>query len=444
MKKATFTRIKFLKNNWLWQALLVAASLLVFCSPSFSQACDPNSIDKCELGKNSALQATWHGQIVKTPVGYSLAGQNLASNGSSNQLNLTAIPSAGYTMPANVFPVWGAIGGRTQVAFLGSDGIIYAVGDEGSLIDGGRTSSTAWGATTLPLPSGVTACDVAKWEGTASDGGAGFLVFMTYGGALYITGPDATTVRAGATSNIFNTVTLPGGVTAVDFAVGYRTLLILGSNGSLYASGDQMYRGNGTASINQTTPLLLITQPPLSAGGILQIEAGRSSYYVLDADGTIHVLGENSDGQLGENTTTDQTSWKKVGQGCAGGNLSTVVYISAVGTHDENSKSASAILANGTLRSWGDNDQFAIGGPSDGTIYSCPLVPAGSGSNVIAVASGGHITPYMNSNSPTEVCNVGHNADGGLATELRTIGVLMSAIQLEAMFVTLSRLWIFR
>ena len=74
MKKATFTRIKFLKNNWLWQALLVAASLLVFCSPSFSQACDPNSIDKCELGKNSSLQATWHGQIVKTPVGYFLAG----------------------------------------------------------------------------------------------------------------------------------------------------------------------------------------------------------------------------------------------------------------------------------------------------------------------------------------------------------------------------------
>ena len=320
-------------------------------------------------------------------------------------------------MPANVFPVWGAIGGRTQVVFLGSNGTIYAVGDEGSLIDAGRTSSTAWGATTLPLPAGVTACDVAKWEGTADNGGAGFLVFMTYSGVLYITGPNATSVRAGATSNVFNTVTLPTGVTAVDFAVGYRTLLILGSNGNLYASGDQMYRGNATGSINQTTPLVLVTQPPTSVaglGGIQQIEAGRSSYYVLDVDGTIHVLGENSDGQLGDNTTTDRTSWTKVGAGgCSGGVLDDVVYISAVGTHDENSKSASAILDDGTLRSWGDNDQHAIGGPVDGTIYDCPLIPAGSGNNVIAVASGGHITPYMNSNSPTEVCNVGHNADGG-------------------------------
>ena len=257
----------------------------------------------------------------------------------------------------------------------------------------------------------MTACDVAKWEGTALDDRAGFLAFMTYSGALYITGPGAGSVFSGFSATSFTQITLPGGVTVVDYAVAYNTLLILGSNGNLYASGDQMYRGNGTASINQTTPLVLVTQPLVSGGGILQIEAGRSSYYVLDADGTIHVLGENSDGQLGENTTTDQTSWKKVGQGCTGGNLTTVVYISAVGTHDESSKSASAILADGTLRSWGDNDQFAIGGPVDGTIYSCPLIPAGSGSNVIAVANGGHITPYMNSNTPTEVCNVGHNAD---------------------------------
>ena len=347
------SRIPPLKANWFMKTFAVFALLFAFIDASFGQ-CDPATIDKCALGKNSALQATWHAHIVKTPTGYSITGQELATNGTSDQLNLTTVPSASYTMPAGVFPVWGAIGGRTQVVFLGSNGTIYAVGNEGGLIDNSRTTSTAWGASTLPLPAGVTACDVAKWEGTALDDRAGFLAFMTYSGALYITGPGAGSVFSGFSATSFTQITLPGGVTVVDYAVAYNTLLILGSNGNLYASGDQMYRGNGTASINQTTPLVLVTQPLVSGGGILQIEAGRSSYYVLDADGTIHVLGENSDGQLGENTTTDQTSWKKVGQGCTGGNLTTVVYISAVGTHDESSKSASAILADGTLRSWGE------------------------------------------------------------------------------------------
>ena len=140
MKKRCSTTVLSAKDNWLRNALFVFTLLIVFAGSSFGQ-CDPSTIDKCELGLNSPLQATWHAQIVKTPVGYSLAGQNLATNGSGNQLTLTAIPSAGYTMPANVFPVWGAIGGRTQVVFLGSNGTIYAVGDEGSLIDAGRTVS---------------------------------------------------------------------------------------------------------------------------------------------------------------------------------------------------------------------------------------------------------------------------------------------------------------
>src|SRR5690606_20538576 len=87
--------------------------------------CDPSTIDPCEIGKNSIIQAAFHAQIIKTSNGYSITGQDFAPNGTSIQVVLTNIPSSTYPMPAGVRPVWGALGGRTQAVFVGSDSKIY-------------------------------------------------------------------------------------------------------------------------------------------------------------------------------------------------------------------------------------------------------------------------------------------------------------------------------
>jgi len=141
-------------------------SVCILSSSALNSQCDPTTIDPCEIGKNSIIQASYHAQIIKTSIGYSITGQDLAANGTRDQTVLTNVPSATYPMPTDVFPVWGAIGGRTQVVFLGSDSRIYAVGEEDLVINGSHTSNSTWGVTSLSLPTGVTACDINKWEGT--------------------------------------------------------------------------------------------------------------------------------------------------------------------------------------------------------------------------------------------------------------------------------------
>ncbi len=187
----------------------------------------------------------------------------------------------------------------------------------------------------------------------------------------------------------------------------YRTLLIQGSDCNLYASGSNTYLGNGNPS-NISTPTILAVQPPVSSDGIKQIEAGFNSFLVLDGNGTIHVLGENSEGSLGTGNMNDQTSWSKVGNSCSGGILGKVVKISTLSTHDYRS-SSSAILEDGTIRSWGMNNRNAITGGLEDT-RTCPILPTGIVENVIAIANGGHITPYVN--STVQICNIGHNGDG--------------------------------
>ena len=394
-------------------ALLIILNF-VGINPGFSQ-CDPSTIDPCEIGKNSIIQASYHAQIIKTSNGYSITGQDLAPNGNNIQVVLTNVPSPTYPMPAGVLPVWGAIGGRTQVVFIGSDSKIYALGSEGLLISNTYTNGSAWGVTNLSLPSGITVCDVNKWEGSAasgnngggsSSGGDGFLAFSTFAGKMYITGNGAQEILLNAPDIGWTELVMPKGVDVVDFAVGYQTLLILGNDGKLYASGPNTYLGNGTSQNLKT--ITLLTQPSISISGIRQIESGFNSFLVLDGDGTIHVLGQNSEGSLGVGNANNVETWSKVGSGCGGGILGNVAYISTLSSHDIRSAS-SAILVDETVRSWGMNDNQSItsGGQS---IIACPIRPEGNNSRAVAISNGGHISPYVN--RVVQICNIGHNREG--------------------------------
>ena len=392
---------------------MALAILFVFVIINQSLAqCDPSSIDPCQLGKNSILQASYHAQIAKTSIGYSITGENFASNGIQDQSSLTNIPGPSYPMPTDIFPVWGAIGGRTQAVFLASDGDIYAVGEENLLIDASHTSGSAWSVTNLSLPLGVTVCDVSKWEGSATGFGdeeekEGFLVFTTFSGEAYITGNGAYAIQSQTSPSGWTKLMMPNNVSTVDFAVGYQTLLILGGDGNLYASGPDTHLGDGIV-LDLDNITMLETQPPISIFGISQIEAGYSSFLVLDGDGSIHVLGENSQGGLGVGDTDDVKYWSKVGAGCSLGVLKNTAYISTLSTH-ERITSSSAISVQGNIRSWGRNNRQSITSGDD-MIYTCPIFPMGDIQNAVAISNGGHISPFVNINA--QICNIGHNADG--------------------------------
>lgn len=382
--------------------------------------CDPSEINLCEIGNNNIIQACYHAQIAKTSNGYTITGEDFAPNGVNYSTVLTNIPSANYPMPPNIVPLWGAIGGRTQAVFLGTDGRIYAIGEEDLLIDRTHTNGPAWGVTNLNLPPGVTVCDVNKWQGTAGSGSDnnnnsnttgerdGFLVFSTQSGEAYISGDGASAIQTNASSTDWTMINMPEGITVDNFGVGYRTLLILGSDGNLYGSGRDTYLGDGTV-VNVSEIRRLAVQPEISVFGITQIEAGYNSYFVLDGDGTVHVLGENSEGALGIGNISDLTFWSKVGGGdCPGGILSSVAYISTMSTHD-NRISSSAILVDRTIRSWGSNNRQSITSGED-MLIPCPITPTGNNRNAVAISNGGHISPYIN--TIAQICNIGHNRQG--------------------------------
>ncbi len=212
---------------------IIKASFLAFIyfapTANLNGQCDASTIDLCFVGSNSVVQACYHAQIIKTSNGYSITGQSLSHNGNGDQWQLTPIPSETYPLPPNVVPVWGAIGGRTQAVFIGSDNIIYAVGQQDLMISNSNTEGSSWGASSLSLPVGISVCDINKWEGTAGSGNGagnatgdedGFLAFSTLLGELFITGNGASAVYAGASDSNFTKVILPNNVKVVNFAVG--------------------------------------------------------------------------------------------------------------------------------------------------------------------------------------------------------------------------------
>ena len=413
----------FVKPTYTDLSAITLILLMIAYTGSINKAiaqCDPSEIDLCDIGNNSIIQASFHAQIAKTSNGYSITGQDFAPNGTDFSVVLSNIPSSLYPLPSEVYPVWGAMGGRTQAVFLASNNKIYAVGEEDLLIDNSRTNGPAWGLTSLNLPSGITVCDVNKWQGTAGSGNGndsnnsnatgdkdGFLVFSTLDGDAYITGDGARAIQSGASNTDWTKINMPAGVSVLNFGVGYRTFLILGSDGNLYASGSKTYLGDGTwESLSAIT--LLPVQPDVSVFGISQIEAGFHSFFVLDADGTIHVLGENSEAALGIGNVKNAGNWSKVGKECPQGILNNVAYISTMSTHDHHI-SSSAILVDGTIRSWGSNNRQSITS-GDNMFIPCPVKPTGNNKNAVAISNGGHISPYVNTN--VQICNIGHNRQG--------------------------------
>jgi len=81
-----------------------------------------------------------------------------------------------------------------------------------------------------------------------------------------------------------------------------------------------------------------------------QIAVGYSHACALIADGTVNCWGYNGQGQLGDGTTTDRPSPRPVLNTTGTGYLANVTAISAAGPF------TCALLTNGTVACWGDND----------------------------------------------------------------------------------------
>jgi alpha-tubulin suppressor-like RCC1 family protein len=109
---------------------------------------------------------------------------------------------------------------------------------------------------------------------------------------------------------------LPGGVTATDIYVTSfggigspaSNMYAVGSNGKVYGAGSNGYGqlGNGNTT-NQSTPAVMQVIDGTTVRA-RQVQSGFGTTIILSTQGTVYTVGNNSNGQLGDGTTTNNST----------------------------------------------------------------------------------------------------------------------------------------
>ncbi len=192
---------------------------------------------------------------------------------------------------------------------IGSDGHVYAWGDNsnGALGDGSTVANSP-SPVVVSLPSGVTATAISAAQGT------GYAIGSD--GNLYAWGDNDFGKLGIGPSTATNSlspvvVSLPTGVTPTAIAGGYESAYAIGSDGHMYAWGDNSLGelGNG-GTTNSTTPVVVSLPSGVTPKAIA---GGGGTGYAIGSDSMLYAWGYNPNGQLGNASTTNSSTPVVVG-----------------------------------------------------------------------------------------------------------------------------------
>ncbi|MFC1745905.1 RCC1 domain-containing protein [Candidatus Riflebacteria bacterium] len=146
------------------------------------------------------------------------------------------------------------------------------------------------------------------------------------------------------------------------------------------------------------TDTIKLETTPSSSSFNGKVAAGEGHALWVKSDKTIWARGNNSNGQVGDRTTTTRADWVQVGvQGeistsirAATGALTDVVDISAGGSH------SLAVKSDGTVWGWGNNQYGQTGNGNTTTPQSSPVQISGL-SGLVAISAGDNHTLALKS-----------------------------------------------
>ena len=208
-------------------------------------------------------------------------------------------------------------------------------------------------------------------------------------------------------------------------------LVLLWASNRVFAWGSNGSGQLGDTTFNQRTiPVPVMATGVLADKTVIALSAGNSHSLALCSDGTVAAWGDNTNGQLGNNTTTASSTPVAVSAAAGVSALSgkTVVAISAGGYF------STALCSDGTLATWGRNDFGELGNNSTTQSNVPVLVNTNSGTSalygksVAAISNGYGYGAALCSDGT--VVTWGHNLFGQLgnnSTTLSTVPVLVNA-----------------
>ena len=172
--------------------------------------------------------------------------------------------------------------------------MLEAWGDNayGQLGNGSTTQSTT--PVSVQLPSGVYAGrQLGRWDHSLAIGSDRNLYAWGQNGFGQL-GNGTTTDSSAPVA-----ISLPGGVQATAVAAGLDDSVALGSNGLVYAWGDNSFDelGDGVSGGTSTTPVAVSLPTGLT---FTAIAAGQYHNLALANNGALYAWGYNVDGQLGD------------------------------------------------------------------------------------------------------------------------------------------------
>ena len=298
--------------------------------------------------------------------GYNAWGQ-LGNGGSSDATTPQAI-----SLPAGVAAVTVATGGYHSLA-IGSDGILYSWGLNGSGQLGNGTTTNSSTPVVVQLPTNVHATSVAAGAYTSlaigSDGRAyawGDNAFGEVGNST-ITAPYSSTPVQ---------VSTPATGTIVAIAAGQYHDLAIRSNGNIFAWG---YNNDGQLGIGTMTTTSTPTRVFLPAGVTARFIAGGGYHSLaVGSDGNTYSWGLGLHGELGNGTRNTSLSPGLVTMpvGVTSTNVAAGLYHSF------------AIGSDGHIYSWGQNAYGQLGTGLAGGTSLPALVNLPSGAHPSAVSAG--------------------------------------------------------
>ena len=190
--------------------------------------------------------------------------------------------------------------GSSHIIVLMDDGSIYGCGLNTSGQIGHGTTTTRRTLTLMTNSTGKTPVSIAC-------GNSHTMVSMS-DGSIYGCGSNSVGHLGDGTTTQRTTLTLmtnSTGKTPVSIACGQIHTMVLMSDGSVYGCGYNSYGQFGDGTTTSRTTLRLMTN---STGQIPRsISCGDGHTMVLMSDGSIYGCGLNTNGQLGDGTTTQRT-----------------------------------------------------------------------------------------------------------------------------------------